>query len=60
MSDEARGTKFPIDFGEELYDWLRETAYRQRRPMADVVREALRQYRQRIDPQMQLPIKPER
>ncbi len=49
------GTKIPIDFGEELYEWVRETAHRQRRPMADLVREALRKYREQQELQLELP-----
>jgi len=49
-------TKIPIDFSEELYEWVRETAHRQRRSMADLVREALREYREQQEPQLQLPI----
>lgn len=50
------GTKVPIDFGEELYEWVRETAHRERRPMADLVRQAVREYREQHEPQLQLPI----
>jgi len=54
------GTKIPINLGEELYEWVRETAHRQRRPMADLVREALRKYREQQEPQLELPIQPGR
>ena len=49
-------SKVPIDFGEELYEWLRSTAFRERRPMSELVREAVREYRERVDPQLRLPI----
>lgn len=48
------GTKLPIDFGEELYEWVRETAHRERRPMADLVRQAVREYREKSEPQLEL------
>ncbi len=39
--------RVPIDFPENLYEWLREVAFRQRTSMAGIVREALREYRDR-------------
>ena len=56
MEEGRPNTKIPIDLGPDLYEWLRELAYRQRRPMAEVVREALRAYRDRVEPQMHLPM----
>jgi len=53
---ESQTTKIPIEFGPDLYEWLRESAHRQRRSMAALVREAVRDYRQKIDPQLRLPI----
>ena len=49
-------SKVPIDFGTELYEWLKEASFRQRRPMSELVRDALREYRDRVDPQLRLPI----
>lgn len=46
----------PIGFPEDLYEWLRETAFRRREPMARVVREAVEDYRRRVDPQLDLPL----
>ncbi|HEY4027660.1 MAG TPA: hypothetical protein VGO86_14630 [Candidatus Dormibacteraeota bacterium] len=48
--------KVPIAFPQDLYDWLRETAFRRREPMAELVREAVEAYRRRIDPQLDLPL----
>ena len=48
-------SKVPIDFGDELYDWLREAAFRKRGTMAELVREAVRQYREREERQLNLP-----
>lgn len=48
--------KVPIAFPQELYDWLREAAFRRREPMAKLVREALEEYRRRLDPQLDLPL----
>jgi len=50
-------TRVPIGFPGELYEWLREAAFRRRVPMAAVVREALEEYRGRLDPQLNLPIR---
>lgn len=60
VSDATPATKIPIEFGEELYEWVRETAHRQRRSMADLVRQALREYRESQEPQLTLPIRSER
>jgi Arc/MetJ-type ribon-helix-helix transcriptional regulator len=49
-------TKIPIEFGDDLYAWVRALAYSQRRSMADVVREAIREFRAVNDPQMKLPM----
>ena len=48
--------KLPIAFPEELYEWLREAAFRHRAPMASLVREALEEYRRRHDRQLDLPL----
>jgi len=58
-NQDPKTTKIPIEFGDELYDWVRETAHRQRTSMAALVREAIRDYRERKEPQMQLPINQE-
>ena len=49
--------KVPIGFPEDLYEWLRETAFRRREPMARLVREAVEDYRRRVDPQLDLPLR---
>jgi Arc/MetJ-type ribon-helix-helix transcriptional regulator len=48
--------KVPIALPEGLYEWLREVAFRRRTSMAALVREALRDYRDQIDPQLDLPM----
>jgi len=48
--------KVPIGFPEHLYEWLRETAFRRREPMARLVREAVEEHRRRLDPQLDLPL----
>ena len=50
-------TRIPITFPEDLYEWLREAAFRRRVPMAEIVRQALREYRERTDPQLPLPLR---
>ncbi len=47
-------TRVPISFPDDLYEWMRETAFRRRVSMAELVRGALREYRDRIDPQLGL------
>ena len=60
MSIEERGgekvKRLPISFPEETYEWLRGVAFRRRVKMAELVREAVRQYRLREDPQISLPM----
>jgi hypothetical protein len=51
-----KATRVPISFPEDLYEWLREAAFRRRIPMAEIVREAVREHRQRVDPQLDLPM----
>ena len=51
----ASPTNVPIDLAEH-YDWLREKAHRERGSMAALVREALKEYRERHDPQLGLPL----
>jgi hypothetical protein len=48
--------KVPIAFPPDLYEWLRETAFRRREPMASLVREAVEEHRRRLDPQLDLPL----
>lgn len=48
--------KLPIAFPEDLYEWLREAAFRRREPMAQLVREAVEEYRRYRDPQLNLPL----
>ena len=56
VGEERTNTKIPIDLGVDLYEWVRDRAYRQRRPIAELVRESLRDYRDRVEPQLDLPI----
>lgn len=49
-------SRVPITFPEALYERLREASYRRRIPMSEIVREALREYLDRTEPQMRLPI----
>lgn len=52
----AKLIKVPIGFPEDLYEWLREAAFKRRTSMADIVREALRDYQERSGQQMRLPM----
>jgi metal-responsive CopG/Arc/MetJ family transcriptional regulator len=53
-TDTAKLVRMPVGFPEDLYEWLRETAHRRRVPMAELVREALREYRDTHEPQIDL------
>jgi hypothetical protein len=53
---DPRFIRVPIGFPPEVHEWLRERAFRERRPMADVVREAVRVYRDQQDRQLTLPL----
>lgn len=53
-SRKAALTKVPIAFPVDLYDWMRETAFRRRISMAELVREAVHEYQNRTDPQLDL------
>jgi len=48
--------RIPISFPMEQYEWLREAAFRRHTTMANIVREALSEYRGRTDPQLPLPM----
>lgn len=48
--------KLPVGFPPAQYEWLREYAFRRRVPMAEVVREALREHRERADRASGLPV----
>jgi len=49
--------RVPIGFPPDLYEWLRQAAFSQHTRMAEIVREALREYRDRHDPQLPLPMR---
>ncbi len=52
MTDASREqlVKVPIALPRDQYEWLREFAFTQRIPMAEVVRQALRAHRAHFDP----------
>ncbi len=52
-------TRLPVGFPSELHEWLRARAYQRRATMAEIVREAVREYRDRNDPQLGLPLRRE-
>jgi hypothetical protein len=52
--DSEKLTRVPIAFPDELYEWVRETAFRRRVSMAEIVREAVSEYRDRTDPRLDL------
>lgn len=55
-SIEEKAIRIPIGFPAEDYEWLRETAHQRRTKMAELVRQAVREYRDREEPQLRLPI----
>ncbi len=48
--------RIPITFPTDEYEWLREAAFRRRVAMAELVRLAVREYRAKLEPQLDLPI----
>ena len=56
----AKPRKVPIAFPEDMYEWLREEAFKRHGAMADIVREAVNEYRERSVQQMRLPMKSDR
>jgi hypothetical protein len=42
----------PISFTPDLHEWLRETAHERRTAMSELVRQAVREYREREEQQM--------
>lgn len=54
--DEDRQVRLPVGLPPDLYEWLRGEAFRKRRKMAAIVRDAVAEYRSRVDPQMGLPL----
>jgi metal-responsive CopG/Arc/MetJ family transcriptional regulator len=52
--DAEKLTRVPIAFPEDLYEWVRETAHARRVSMAEIVREAVSEYRDRTDPRLEL------
>jgi hypothetical protein len=54
--DDDPPVRVPITFPDDLYEWLRAAAFKRHVSMAEIVREAVREYRQRHDPQMPLPL----
>ncbi|MHB8324625.1 MAG: ribbon-helix-helix domain-containing protein [Candidatus Dormibacteria bacterium] len=51
-----KAVRLPISFPKEMYEQLRETAFRRHTPMSEIVREALRQHLASSEPQMRLPM----
>lgn len=47
--------RVPIGFPADLHEWLREQAFHRRSTMAELVRDAVQQYRERAQPQLGLP-----
>ncbi len=54
--EQDKPVRIPIGFPPEVYEWLRETAFRRRMKMAELVREAVLEYRMRHERQLRLPM----
>ena len=48
--------RMPVALPWTLHEWLREASHQRRVSMAQLIREAVQQYRVQIDPQMDLPM----
>lgn len=48
--------RLPVGIPSELHEWLRQRAFRERTTMAEIVRDAVREYRDRHDQQLGLPL----
>lgn len=48
--------RIPIGLPMELHEWLRETAHRRRTKMAELVRQAVREYQARLEREPELPL----
>jgi hypothetical protein len=57
MAGEAeKPVRIPIGFAPETYQWLRAAAYHRHAKMAEIVREAVEEYRARRERQLRLPM----
>jgi metal-responsive CopG/Arc/MetJ family transcriptional regulator len=56
QEEAEKATRVPISFPEDLYERLREASFKGRIPMSQIVRSALREYLDRAEPQLRLPI----
>lgn len=53
---EPKYVRVPIGFTPEVHEWLRDRAFRERRAMAEVVRDAVQDYIDSRDRQLSLPL----
>lgn len=51
---QGKVTRVPISFPDDLYEWLRRTAFDRRVSMAELVRESVRQQRDSLENQLDL------
>ena len=56
---EGKLPRLPVTFPEETHEWLRQQAFRRRMKMAELVRLAVQEYRDKTEPQLGLPIEGE-
>ena len=55
-SERRELVRIPIVLPAELYEWVRVSAFHRHISMAELMREAIREYRQQQDPQLPLPL----
>lgn len=56
VGDQGHLVRVPIGFPQEMHGWIREAAYRRHQTMAEIVREAVREYQERHGGQLSLPL----
>ena len=56
LAERSDPVRIPIALPADVYEWLRDTAFRRHISMAEVVREAMREYRERREQQLALPL----
>jgi predicted transcriptional regulator len=54
MPEDEKWVRLPVGFPPELHEWLRETAHHRRTKMSELVRQAVREYRERQESQLSL------
>jgi hypothetical protein len=56
MNSVPESTRLPITLPTDLHEWLRRTSFEERRSMAELVREAVLEFRAVHEAQLRLPL----